>query len=414
MVSKQSFLILALLASTAVAQSNRPSPLTLDEALARALAAEDPALARFSARAEALEHASIAEAQLPDPMITGQIANVPVDSFDFDQDGMTQAVRIGIRQEFPAGRTLKLTGQQRRLQADVERARQALARRDIALEVRNAWLERVWHERAVAIVETTRAAVREQIDSLAARFATGRMHAQDILRAELELELLGDQVTEHRRRIDGARAALARYVGSAAGRPVPRTLPELADPGALAALEQRLLDHPAVAAEQRQIEAAEVSVTIAEQAYKPKFALEGGYGLRTDRADLASVGITLSLPLFPDKRQDRRRAAAVEQAGAESLDRDLLLHDLRRRLAETHASFQLLDQRVALYAGAVRERARQTAEAAVTTYASGQTDFAELIRARLAELNAELKRAELETRRAQAWAQLVWLTGDPS
>jgi len=405
-------LVLAALL-TGVAPS-AAAELTLDRAVELALSRDDPALTRFDARARALDERAVADAQLPDPMITGQMANVPVDSFSFGQDGMTQAVRVGIRQEFPAGRTLKLTGRQRRLQADVERARHALAQRDIALEVRNAWLERVWHERAVAIVETTQVAVREQIDSLAARFATGRMHAQDMLRAELELELLGDQITEHRRQIEIARATLARYIGGAAGQPVPRALPTLDAPESLDALERRLLDHPAIAAEQRQIDAAEISVAIAEQAYKPKFALEGGYGLRTDRADLASVGITLSLPLFTDKRQDRQRAAAVEQAGAETQDRDLLLHDLRRRLVESHASFRRLGERVALYAGAVRERARQSAEAAVTTYANGQTDFAELIRARLAELNAELKQAELETRRAQAWAQLVWLTGDRS
>lgn len=388
--------------------------LTFEEAVALALEHDDPSPARFEARARAFEHRAVAEAQLPDPLITGQVANLPVDSFDFGQEGMTQALRIGVRQEFPAGRTLALTGEQRAMQAEVERARAAQARRDIALEVRNAWLERVWHARAVGILQHARDVIGAQIGSLSARFATGRMHAQDVLRAELELALIDDRIIEHQGQIEVARAALARYLGPAADRPVPHALPTLAAPGPVEELQQRLLDHPAVIAAQGQIDAGDLDVAIAEQAYKPKFALEAGYGVRTELPNLASVGVTLSLPLFVDQRQDRQRAAAVQQVGAERLDRDLLVHELRRRLLADHASYRRLDQRVALYTSVLRERAGQTAQAAITTYANNQTDFAELIRSQLAELDAEVEQAELETRRAQMWARLAWLTGEPS
>ena len=195
---------------------------------------------------------------------------------------------------------------------------------------------------------------------------------------------------------------------------MPHALPTLAAPGQVEELQQRLLDHPAVIAAQGQIDAGNLDVAIAEQAYKPKFALEAGYGVRTELPNLASVGVTLSLPLFVDQRQNRQRAAAVQQLGAERLDRDLLLHELRRRLLADHASYRRLDQRVALYTSLLRERAGQTAQAAITTYANNQTDFAELIRSQLAELDAEVEQAELETRRAQMWARLAWLTGEPS
>ncbi|MDT8437870.1 MAG: TolC family protein [Wenzhouxiangellaceae bacterium] len=405
--------LLALLAAPAAGQ-NESDALTLSEALAYARALNDPALARFDERAEALEHAAVADGQLPDPMVTGQIANVPVDSFSFSQDGMTQALRLGIRQEFPPGDTRRLMSNQRQRQAEVERARRSLSLRDIEREVALAWIEVVWREQATRILADNHKAVAEQIESLAARFASGRMHAQDLLRAELELSLLEDRQIEHRQQADIARAALSRYLGRHAFRSVPETLPTPATPAAAERLETRLAEHPAVQVEQQQIEAADVGIELAEQAYKPKFALEGGFGWRTDRADLASIGVTLSLPLFTDKRQDRRRAQAIGQRGAEALDRDLLLHDLRRQLHEELARWQRLEERLALYRQALAERARQTAEATLTTYANGQTDFAELIRALLAELQIDLKRTELEHARAQSWARLVWLTGEPS
>jgi len=392
----------------------QPGPLTLAEAVALARAAEEPELERFEQRARALENEAIADAQWPDPVVTGQVANVPTDSFALDQDNMTQALRIGLRQEFPAGRTLALRGEQRGSESATERARKQLAQREIELKVRNAWLELAWHERAQTILRDSRAAVDEQIDSLTARFASGNIQAQDVGRAELELALLEDELTEHRRQSDSARAALARYIGNAAFRSLPAALPAMPDPAPLEALRDRLVEHPAAEAERNRIDSAETGVAIAEQAYKPRFAVEGGYGLRVDRDDLATIGVTLSVPLFTDKRQDRRRAAAVQRMSAAELDHQTLLMDMKRQLEQALVDWRRLQERLALYAETIGKRAQQTAQASVSTYANSQTDFAELIRDQLAEIRIRLKRAELETEAAKAWARLNYLVGDPS
>jgi len=388
--------------------------LELDQAVRLARAAEDPAVRGIDARAEALEQRAVADAQLPDPRVTGQIANVPTDSFELDQDNMTQALRLGLRQEFPAGRTLALRGRQRSAQASVEHARGQLAVREIELAVRNAWLDAAWHERARTILGESRAAVAEQVDSLTAGFASGDRHAQDILRAELELARLDDQLTEHRRGADTARAALARHIGNAAFRRLPDRLPALPEPAARPILEKRLAGHPAVAAGRQRIESAEFDVAIAEQAYKPELALEGGYGFRADRPDLATIGVTLSVPLFTHRRQDRRRAAAVRQRSAAEFDHHALLLDLRRQLDQALIDWQRLGERLALYTGTLAATARQTAASSVSTYAQGETGFTDLIGDQLAEIRIRLKRAELETEAARAWARIQYLAGDPA
>jgi len=406
-----SVLLLGLTAAaTGLAQT---PPLTLERAVDLALAVDDPTLQRLEARAQALEESAVADAQLPDPMLSGQLANVPTDTFALDQADMTQ-LRLGVRQEFPAGSSRAVRAEQRRREADAERARRDLERREIVLATRQAWFELAYQRQAVDIVTASRESVRQQIESLTARFASGRSNAQTVLRAELELALLEDRLAEHRRQADSARAALARYLGAQAHAPLPATWPTLPPPRPLPALLDTLADHPAVAVENAQIAAADATVDLAEAAYEPVWALEGGYGIRDDRPDFASVGITVSLPLFTRNRQDRRHTAAVRQHSAEQLDRDAVLLELRRRLEQASSDWQRFDERRRLYASAVREHARQTAEASVTTYANGQTDFAELIRSQLAELDVELEHAALETEAAKTWARLAWLTGDPS
>lgn len=386
--------------------------LSLARAVQIAVESEDPSLARLEARAESLEQRAVSEAQLPDPMVTGQLANVPVDSFSVDQSMMTQ-VRFGLRQEFPPGRSLAIKGEQRRLEAGVERVRRQLELRRIALQTRQAWMDLAYHQRALEIVSTGREKVAGQIESISSRFATGRMNSQDVLRAELELSLLDDRLAEHRRQADAARAALSRYIGRNAFLQ-PGEWPSLQVDHGPAALRNRLAEHPAVAVENAEIEVAEAGVSLAEQAYKPAFAIEGGYGVRPGFADLASVGVTLSVPLFTGKRQDRNREAAVRKRGAEQFDRDAMLLDMKRQLDEALSDWQRYNERVALYRSALGERARQTAEASIATYANAQTDFAELIRSQLAELEVALKRAELESRAGQAWARIVYLAGEVS
>ncbi|HKL54224.1 MAG TPA: TolC family protein, partial [Wenzhouxiangellaceae bacterium] len=159
---------LSLASAGLYAQAEAPTEtadsLSLEQAVRIAVEREDPALTRLEARAEALEERAISDAQLPDPKVTGQLANLPVDSFAFDESMMTQ-VRFGLRQEFPPGRSRAIKGEQRRLEASVERARKQLELRRIALETRQAWMELAYNGRALAIVSTGRDKVARQIES---------------------------------------------------------------------------------------------------------------------------------------------------------------------------------------------------------------------------------------------------------
>lgn len=398
-----------------LARSKDGAPLTMEQAVSLATSAADPAIQQFIARSEALEHDAVADAQLPDPMVTAQVVNVPTDTFRLDQDGMTQALRLGLRQEIPPGRTLDIRGRQRNTEAGVERAQSDLALRRIALETRQAWLELAWQEQAVEVLRQSRGRIDQQIESLQSRFAAGGLHAQALLRTELELSLLDDRIAEHRRMADRARATLARYIGGEAYRPVPDRMPEIeATAIDFDQIQSRLLAHPAVEAKQARIDAAELGIELARQAYRPKLAVEAGYGLRTERPDLASIGVSLSVPLFTGNRQDKRHIAAVRRSSAAQFERDALLLDLKRQLEQARADWQRYRERLELYEKVVAERARDTVEASVTTYANGQTDFAELIRSQLTDLDTQIKQAELRARAGAAWAQILFLVGEES
>lgn len=388
------------------------APLSLSEAVKIAVTAEDPALLRFDVRAEALEDRAVADSQLPDPTIRGALANLSTDTFRFEQENMTQA-QVGLRQAFPAGRTLSLTGERRRGEANIERARKDLAIREIELAVRTAWFDQYYWLQAQASIQESQTAVTELMRSLRASYSTGSLTTQHVLRAELELSLLDDKLTDLQRREAITRADLARYLGAAAVRPLSDHMPVLTLPPMLNDMETVLVRHPAVRLADAVVDVGSTDIALAEQAYKPSWALEAGYGARGGgRSDLATIGVTLSIPLFVGNRQDRRVSAATLDRGAARLDRAARLLDLQRDLEQANADWILLGERVELYGAAVIGRARETASASISTYANGRTDYPEMIRSQLAQLEVELKRVKLLTERGKAWARLDYLVGD--
>jgi len=401
-------LLAGLGGGTALAQQQS---LSLSQAVYLARQANDPTVARLENKAIALEERSVALSQLPDPTVRGSVENLPLDSFRLDQENMTQ-VRMTVRQAFPAGNTLDLKGQKSREKAAGIRAQKELVLRKIDLSIRTHWYDLFYWTRAQANLQKNKRALKEMIEALQGSFASGDRLAQHVLRVEFELSLLEDQLAEMKRRADRARAELGRYIGSAADQLLPSTLPEQRVPQSYAQLEAALKQHPAVLVEDVEIAVQGTNVSLSQQVYQPAWALDGSYGSRSGgRTDFASIGVTLSIPLFTANRQDRNVSAAMQEQSAARLGRAAILLDLRRQLGVAHADWRRIGERITLYEGAVLKRARETASASYASYGQGKTDFPELVRARLTQLDTEIQHTRLQTDRAKAWATLQYLGG---
>jgi len=408
-------LTIACLIIFAIAPSNVPAQvelLTLNEAVSSAIRAQDPTIAAFTARAEALEQRAVADGELPDPQVRFGFANWPVDTFDFEQENMTQ-IQAGLRQSFPRGRTRKLESSQRLAESRIHKVAAELAELEIAREVRRVWFELFYWFQAREIVASSSAAVGELVGVVEASFATGLQSNQELLRAELELALLDDRALDVRRRIGEARADLARYIGVIdAARALPTSMPSLPEPPSRSELLAGLVNHPAIRAQDAGIDVSDHSVSLAMQQYRPGWMVDVGYGVRGgNRADFASVMVSVDIPLFTERRQDRRLAAARSDFRAAQYGRDAGLLEMRQMIDRVSATHSRLVERIELFEQVVLKRADDAAEAALDGYQSQVTDFAELIRSQLAALDTSLKLGRLRVDHAQARAQLLFLAG---
>lgn len=393
-------------------------PLTLGEAEERALD-QEPGQEAFRAQADALEEQSVAVGQLPDPKLRMGLANFPVESGGFTTEGMTQG-QLGIRQTFPPGKTRAVSTRQFQSLA-AEMSENADARgRDVLTSVRNAWLETYYWNRAHTIVSESRPFFSDLVTITRSLYAVGSKDQQDVLRAELELSRLDDRLIEINKQRIRARAALSEWVGSASSRPVAEKLPAWESVPPLEALRAELIAHPALGAADARIEARRAGIDLAKERYKPGWALDLGYGYRdgslpngSPRSDFVSLSVTVDLPLFRKNRQDRGLAAALSERRAATESKDQLLRRLSSQLDAEYARWQELSRRVDLYERLILTQAEDQANAALAAYQSEASDFADVMRGFIDELNTRLDHIRLQTERAQSYAVLANLGGLP-
>jgi outer membrane protein TolC len=377
-------------------------------------------IGRFHAQSEALREQAVAEAQLPDPQLRFGIEGLPVDSFSRSEEDMTQ-LQVGVAQAFPRGRTRALKAEQARALATAEQARAADQARNVLRSVRLSFLESYYQAHAQEVIRQSRGLFEQVVNITRAAYATGREVQQDVWRAQLELAQLDDRLTRAQTEEGVARAELSRWIGSRdARRPLAQTLPKLSPVPAREAIEARLLEHPLMEAEAAQVESSRKDVDIARQAYKPAWMLELSYGQRVganpegdSRSDLLSAMVSVDLPLFRAKRQDRRLAASQKQAQAAEYARAERLRELRTMFNTEYSNWERLGERLKLYRERLIPQSDQNARAALRAYQSGVTEFTPVISAYLGELENRLEALRVEVDRAKAHANLSYLAGEP-
>ncbi len=389
--------------------------LTLADAIDLAVTQDDPSVSQFRAQAQSQRETAEADAQLPDPRVRFGIANLATDTFNFNQEPMTQ-LQFGVHQTIPTAGRRRF--QRARGEANGEVLDQMAAARALILtmEIENLWLKLLNLQATQLVVKDKKQRLNELLRALSSRYETGQSSAQAVLAMEAELAIIDDRLQSLIQTEEALRALFSRYIGvEAARRSVSGSYSDVTVPAALPILEQRIMDHPELLQEQARIRASEHSVSLAQESYKPNWGVDLGYGYRAaGRADFASAMVTLDVPIFTAKRQDKRLSAAKQNRQAARLSLQAKELEMVKNIRASHAVWQKSADRIVLYETVVLQRAMSASDASENAYASGTADFAEIIRTHLSELDARLKLEAIRLERALAQTQLNYYAGGRS
>lgn len=372
--------------------------LSLEDAVELALES-DPWLARSEQHQVALEKRAIAVAELPDPMLRVGFANVPVDTFDLDQEPFTQ-FQIGLTQSFPRGQSRRIRAEKTQTLAGAEHWIRENRKAEVRLGVTRHWLDLHEVQESIRLIESDRSLFDYLAEATRASYvsAVGRSQQYDVVRAQLEITRLEERLLVLKQREQVLRAALSEWLGPVA---MGLSLGKVAD--IPVQTSGTVLNHPGVKAKQVEIDAMALSVDLEAQGYKPGFALSSSYGRRQDdqlgasRSDFLSISLSFDLPVFTSKKQDQLVDAAQADFEAKRLERDLLFRELSARLLSARERQTKLSARIQLYEERLLDQMSEQADAALTAYTNDTGDFAEVVRARIGELEARLSLLTMQT-----------------
>jgi len=276
-------------------------------------------------------------------------------------------------------------------------------------------------QRLAEINAEAESAFRDLEDITQDYYATGRVQQQDVLRAAVELARVRERSSRIAEQEERARARLATWVAEAAWQPLEPGWPSLAEPLPDADIVAGLARHPRLLALHQQVLAADKGVALAEQAYKPGFTVDLGYGARggtnmdgSDRPDLLSVMVTMDLPLFSGNRQDRLTEASIAESSAAAFDRDDAHRRLRAEVALQAGTLARQRERLSLFESSLLPDAEFNAEASYSAYQAAVGDLTTLMRARITEFDLQLEHASLQAETLKTRARLLYLQGESS
>jgi outer membrane protein TolC len=333
-----------------------------------------------------------------------------------DPLGMNQ---VQLMQMVPIAGQLGLAGRAARAQAGAARARAGELFWELRARAAMSFYEIYQLDRTIEVSAATQELLRDIVTTARTMYSVGQGRQADVLRAQVEIDRMSEEITRMRAMRDAAAARLNALLDRPAGTPVPTpALPrfprELA--GADSLERQALAGRPMLAAGALEVEAAAAAHQRAQREIWPDLQLGAQYGQRpmaegTDR--MLSLMIGFSVPIWAGRRQLQMRRET--EAMRLSVEAELLAMraETRGRLGELGAAVRRTRSLRELYLTTILPQAEATVSSARSAYQAGEVDLPMLLDTRMT-VNRYLQQLfQLDAEEGAALAELEMLLGQP-
>lgn len=429
-------IMLVMLATAYTPSLYAEQKISLPMALTQAIK-NDPWLRGNKLSQQAVQARQVAAGSLPDPKVTIGLLNLPSENGHFNQEAMTQ-FKVGVSQTFARGNELELKQSQLR----IEHLQFSFMYNDriasLTKEVSRLWFEVYSAQQTVKLIEKNKQLFIQMVELAQASYAAGldKTKHQDVIRAQLELLQLEDMLVIQTQKLDIAKSHLREWLDDTSLENTKqmtqfeRSIYDFSVSPSMPSYVQQtqqliqnsmlsyddmlqiIMRHPSVKVFELKYQMAKKGVAIAHEKYKPQWGVNASYGYRAsaptgeDRADLFSVGISFDLPLFTQNRQDKELSASVASAEAVKTEQLLLMKKLLAGLTSEIARLNNLTARKSLYKDKLLLQNQEQADVTLTAYTHDDGFLSDVIRARIAQLNAQIVALEIDTQIAQTIARI--------
>lgn len=372
----------------------------------------NPGLSGARLRADAASERVPQAGALPDPQLTFGFMNRPLNGFGTEEPMTMNQVQLS--QMFPWPGKLGYSRERARYLASAEALSSAETEATLVSRVKLVYYELASMDRAITIMEGTRELLRDFFQVSQTMYAVGEGLQQDVLRAQVAVAQMTEDLTVMNQRRVAMAARLNALLGRDAGTPVGGlVLPAVG--GAIASVDSLLMiaseQRPALQAAHERTRAAAAGYQAARRELFPDIMVSLAYGQRPQYDDMGTLMIGLSLPLWSGSKQlPMRREMAAMQAMEGAMAQDLY-NDTFAELTEARAEAERARALGALYATAILPQAKASVESALSAYRVGRVDYMTLVENEMTVNRYEIELVRIAAQYHQAVARIDALLG---
>ncbi len=297
-------------------------------------------------------------------------------------------------QKVPFYGKLRLKGEVAESEARIFGEKYRTNERDIIAKAKSAFYELCWVNKSININEENKELLRRFVKIAEIKYATGRATQQDVLKAQVELsKIVNELITLEQLRetaIARINTLLNRQPDTPLGTPEEIDITELTV--SLEDLYQEAKEiSPGLSIFKYRIERDKASYKLAKKQYFPDFTFGLNYTLIGDlpssvlsspigeSRDSYTGTLSVNIPIFQKRKYD----AGVREASARLKSSEKAYRNMENMtlfgVKDLHFKVQTAERLIKLYRDSIIPQAEQSLKAAEIGYQAGQVDFLNLI-----------------------------------
>jgi outer membrane protein TolC len=389
--------------------------LSIDEAVAAALE-NNPEIRAAVRRLSLAQLKTTTARSLDDPMLMMRDWDTPLrQPWDLNQ----AQLMVSLQQTFTSRQKRDQRARLAEDDAGVAAIDLETLRQEVSAKVRKFCADLMRNADEMRVQERQNRLLKEALAVALAQYTTGKAPQADVLRAQMALTRLNEQLIELEEERDNARTQLNALMGQppdkaieiAGSYAVPTALPSIEE------LEQAAIEHrPELAALRTQIAKSRDEGKLTRLAMKPDFTVGLGYmlmptGSLARNAYMAEV--SMNLPWLNRERHDGEAKQADAATDVSQAELDARASTVFLEIRQAQIEVLAAERRVKLYRDTLLPQAEASFKASTAAYQNNRAEFMSLIDAQnlLLDIQTAAYKASAET--DEGMAQLERAVGAP-
>lgn len=355
-----------------------------------------------------------------DPVLTLGLVNMPVDTFSFRDQAMTQK-QFQLTQEIPYPGKMDLKKQA--AEKDISIAQWNLKEIELKIirQVKESFYELCFINSTIETTQQNKILLKQFVTTAETRYSVGKGIQQDVIKAQVELSKIMDELIELRQLQANETAKLNILMNRLPQRPlsIPHGLSKTDFNFDTQTLQDRAQkNRPFLQGIQSTISKFRLTKQLAEKEYYPNFQVGVRYSQRQDsltedHPDFVSGFIGVNIPIWFSSKQSKKVAEENYRIETAKETFNVAKNDIFLKIQLIVDKEIKGSELIRLIQKGIIPQARQSLESALAAYSVDQIDFLTLIDNQVTLLKWEIKYHRELTDYEQNLAALEHVVGQP-